>query len=121
VAVERRSGAEPVLHLATPEAWTAAEASGRVSPPSLEAEGFIHCSTAAQVAGTIRRHFEGIDELCLLELDLTAVGADLRWEESRPGEVYPHLYRPLLVEEVARVVPWHRSPDGSVAVPPGLA
>jgi uncharacterized protein (DUF952 family) len=104
--------AEPVFHLATPEAWAVAQASGQLSPSSLDAEGFIHCSTATQVPGTISRHFAGIDELCLLEVDVATVGEDLRWEESRPGEVYPHLYRPLLVEEVVRVVPWRRAEGG---------
>lgn len=109
MTAEHPGGAEPVFHLATPEAWAAAQASGRLTPPSLAAEGFIHCSTATQVPGTIGRHFEGIDELRLLELDLGAVGPELRWEEGRPGEVYPHLYRPLLVEEVAEVRSWRRA------------
>jgi uncharacterized protein (DUF952 family) len=97
----------PVFHLTTPEAWAHAQASGQVAPPSLADEGFIHCSTDEQLAGTIERHFAGVDELRLLELD-PALEDDLRWEESRPGEVYPHLYRPLAVGEVARVVDWRR-------------
>lgn len=110
------SDGDRIFHLATPDAWAAAQADGQLRPPSLAVEGFIHCSTAGQVAGTIERHFAGVDELLALELD-DAIHAELQWDESRPGEHYPHLYRPLLVGEIVRAVPWHRSADGSVAFP----
>ena len=84
-----------------------------VAPPSLAEEGFVHCSTGAQVAGTIERHYGGHDELVLLRLDPTAVEADLRWEESRPGEVYPHVYRALRLSDVVAAVPWQRGQTGS--------
>ncbi len=100
----------PVFHLTTPAAWEEAQTSGLVTPPSLAEEGFIHCSTDEQLAGTIERHFAGVDELRLLELD-PALDQELRWEESRPGQVYPHLYRALAVDEVLRVVTWRRG-DG---------
>jgi uncharacterized protein (DUF952 family) len=111
---------EAVYHLALPAEWAAAEASGRVAPASLATEGFIHCSTAAQLTGTIERHFAGADELRLLRVDVAAVSADLRWEESRPGEVYPHLYRPLALREVTQVITWHRGADGAVSAPAEL-
>jgi uncharacterized protein (DUF952 family) len=97
-----------VFHLATVPQWEAALASGVVAPPSLEAEGFVHCSTDAQLAATIERHFGGVDELALLRLDLTALGDDLVWEEGRPGMVFPHVYRALKVDEVLEVRPWRR-------------
>lgn len=100
----------PVFHLTTPEEWGAAQVSGLVAPLSLAEEGFIHCSTHEQLAGTIERHFGGIDELRLLELD-PALDAELRWEESRPGQAYPHLYRPLALDEVVEVVTWRRGDD----------
>ncbi len=99
-----------VFHLTTPEDWDAAQSSGLVTPPSLAQEGFIHCSTSEQLDGTIERHFAGTDELRLLELD-PALDGELRWEESRPGQVYPHLYRPLAVTEVVRVVTWRRGDE----------
>ena len=100
----------PVFHLTTPAAWEEAQTSGLVTPPSLADEGFIHCSTDEQLAGTIERHFAGVGELRLLELD-PAVDAALRGEEGRPGAVYPHLYRPLAVDEVVRVVTWRRGDE----------
>ena len=97
-----------VVHLATPAEWATARATGAVRPASLAAEGFVHCSTPAQLASTIERHFPGVDELVVLRLDVDAVAADLRWEEGRPGEVFPHVYRALAVEDVLEAIPWRR-------------
>jgi uncharacterized protein (DUF952 family) len=64
-------------------------------------DGFIHLSTAAQLAGTRARHFAGETGLVAAWLD---VGDDpsLRWEASRGGQVFPHLYRPLRLADVIR-------------------
>lgn len=97
-----------VFHLTTAAAWEAAQAPGELRPPSLASEGFVHCSTSAQLAGTISRHFAAARELLLLRLDLERLGHELVWEEARPGEVYPHLYRGIAVDDVAEVVPWRR-------------
>jgi uncharacterized protein (DUF952 family) len=107
-----------VFHVTDPSGWDAAQAAGQVVAPSLQAEGFVHCSTTDQLVGTIERHFGGVDELVLLELGSAL--PDLVWEEGRPGEMYPHLYRPIEVSEVRRAVGWHRGPDGSVALPTEL-
>jgi len=109
-----------VFHLTTPEAWSAAEATGQLVPDGYASEGFVHCSTLEQLVGTIERHFAGVDELRLLELDGEAVAGGLRWEESRPGEVYPHLYRPLHRADVSAVWSWRRREDGTVRLPAGL-
>jgi uncharacterized protein (DUF952 family) len=102
-----------IVHLATPEEWAAAQASGEVAPASLAAEGFIHCSRPDQVPGTIERHFVGIDELVLLRLDPDSLGDDLRWEEGRPGEDFPHVYRAIRVDEVLGAEPWTRDSPSS--------
>jgi len=100
-----------IFHLATPEQWAAARACGSVAPESLATEGFVHCSTDAQLAGTIQRHFGSVDALVLLRLLEAGLGGDLRWEESRPGEVFPHLYRAIRVDEVVEAIPWHRGAE----------
>ena len=97
-----------VFPLITPDDWERALAAGEVVPAGFAAEGFVHCSTDEQVEGTIGRHFAGVDHLLLLRLDEAALGEDLRWDEVRPGERYPHLYRPIAADEVVEVVPWHR-------------
>jgi uncharacterized protein (DUF952 family) len=58
-------------------------------------DGFIHFSSATQVAGTAARHFAGRRDLLLVAADAAALGAALRWEPSRHGEPFPHLYGPL--------------------------
>ncbi|MCC5999755.1 MAG: DUF952 domain-containing protein [Pararhodobacter sp.] len=69
------------------------------------ADGYIHLSTAAQVTGTAARHFAGEGDLVLLALDADALGAALRWEPSRGGQLFPHLYRALRVDDVV----WDKS------------
>ena len=67
------------------------------------ADGFIHFSTAAQVAETAARHFAGQDGLILAAFDADALGPALRWEPSRGGALFPHLYAPLRRADVL----WH--------------
>lgn len=100
---------EAMFHLTTPHEWAVAQSTGSVIPAGFAAEGFVHCSTGAQLAGTIERHFAGQPELVLLRLHPTEVEADVRWEEGRPGEHYPHVYRPLRLTDVAEVISWRRA------------
>ena len=92
-----------ILHITTPDAWAAAQQAGVVRPPSLDTEGFVHCSTPAQLDTTLDRHFRGAGPLLVLVLDPDAVAPDLRWEESHPGEVFPHLYAPIALSAVTAV------------------
>lgn len=63
-------------------------------------DGFIHFSTAAQLAGTAARHFAGATNLLLIAVDAAALGAQLKWEPSRGGELFPHLYGALPLSAV---------------------
>jgi uncharacterized protein (DUF952 family) len=85
-------------------AWLAASRAGTFggSPVDL-ADGFIHFSTADQVRETARRHFRGVADLMLLEVDPEALGGPLAWEPSRGGDLFPHLYGPMPVSAVRRV------------------
>jgi uncharacterized protein (DUF952 family) len=76
--------------------WIAAEAAGHFhgSPVDL-ADGFIHFSTADQVAETAARHFAGMADLVLIAVDGDRLGAALKWEPSRGGALFPHLYGAL--------------------------
>jgi uncharacterized protein (DUF952 family) len=69
------------------------------SPADLK-DGFIHLSAATQVAGTREKHFAGESDLVLLRISAAALGHDLRWEPSRGGALFPHLYRSLRLDEV---------------------
>ena len=92
-----------LFHVAENDAWLAGEAAGRYSPASLEAEGFVHLSTAAQVHETIRRHFAGKWGLVLLTVDPERLTSELKWEEGEPGELFPHVYGPIDVDAVTAV------------------
>lgn len=74
------------------------------SPDDLR-DGFIHLSTAAQAAGTLEKHFAGQTGLVGIRCDPARLGDALRWEPSRGGALFPHLYRPLTLEDVELLVP----------------
>jgi uncharacterized protein (DUF952 family) len=76
---------------------------GQYPADSLVGEGFIHCSTAAQVATSGRRHFAGQTGLVVVEIDPGKVRSALRWEGSDQDEVFPHLYGPLDLDAVISV------------------
>ncbi|WP_137702395.1 DUF952 domain-containing protein [Marimonas lutisalis] len=67
------------------------------------ADGFVHLSKGDQVRETAARHFKGEDGLYLLAIDADKLGDALRWEASRGGDLFPHLYRDLRIEDVL----WH--------------
>lgn len=81
------------------------------------ADGFVHFSTGAQVTETAARHFGGEDGLVLLALDPERLGPELKWEPSRGGDLFPHLYRELRMSDVL----WSRDLplDGGAHVFPG--
>ncbi|MEM9497313.1 MAG: DUF952 domain-containing protein, partial [Pseudomonadota bacterium] len=83
------------------------------------ADGFVHFSTVDQVAETAARHFAGADDLMLLAVEAEPLGAALKWEPSRGGDLFPHLYRELRLGDVhwAQPLPLH---DGIHVLPPGL-
>lgn len=76
--------------------WAAALSAGRFEGAAVDlADGFIHFSTAAQAQETARRHFAGQAGLLLLRIDAERLGAALKWEPSRGGDLFPHFYAPL--------------------------
>lgn len=93
--------------------WEAFEATGstRGAPVDL-ADGFIHFSTAAQAAETAAKHFAGEDGLVLVAVEAGSLGADLRWEPSRGGQLFPHLYRDLDATDVRWTKPLPLGPGG---------
>ncbi|OZA07434.1 MAG: hypothetical protein B7Y02_13940 [Rhodobacterales bacterium 17-64-5] len=81
--------------------WTAFRDAGQTLGAPIDlTDGYIHFSTAPQVAETVARHFAGESDLVLLALDSTRLGPALKWEPSRGGALFPHLYRPLLAADV---------------------
>lgn len=93
--------------------WDAAEASGVFNGAAIDlADGFIHFSSAKQVEETAAKYFAGRSDLLLVAVDAAALGEALKWEVSRGGALFPHLYAPLPVGKVARVHPLPVGADG---------
>jgi uncharacterized protein (DUF952 family) len=110
-------GARTVYKIVSEKEWRAATMAGRFDGSAVDlADGFIHFSTAAQAPETAARHFAGGHDLLLVAVDAGAL--DLRWEPSRGGDLFPHLYGSLPMSAVKRVDPLplcasgqHRFPD----------
>ena len=86
--------------------WDALRTSGEtLGAPVDLADGYIHFSTPAQVAETASKHFARESDLVLVAVDADALGPALKWEPSRGGQMFPHLYRPLRMADVV----WDKS------------
>jgi len=93
----RETALPQLIYKILPEAmWRAAEARGRFDGAPVDiGDGFIHFSTAAQARETAAKHFAGQSGLLLVAVDAGGLGAALKWEVSRGGALFPHLYAPL--------------------------
>jgi uncharacterized protein (DUF952 family) len=110
----------PFVYHITPEtAWEQACRAGAYAADSLQDEGFIHLSTREQVLGVAARFYRGQAGLVLLAIDPARLAAELRYEESEPGQHFPHLFGPLNLDAVVAVWPFPPEPDGEFRLPPG--
>ena len=97
------------------EEWESALAQGVFKGSAVDRrDGFIHFSAAHQLRETARRHFAGRPDLVLLAIEAEALGPDLKWEKSRGGDLFPHLYGPLDVEKAHAItpLPWDGTAHG---------
>lgn len=86
--------------------WAQLRADGQTTGAPIDvADGYVHFSTAAQAPETAARHFAGEDGLVLLACDGDAMGDALKWEASRGGDLFPHLYRNLQMTDVLWAAP----------------
>ncbi len=113
-----------VFHLAVPEDWAAAQV-GHVYDVStrgrtLADEGFIHCSTAAQMAATANRFYLDLDRLIVLHVEIARLDAEVRWEPPVPGssDLFPHVYGPIPLNAVVATRQWRRAPGSDWESPP---
>jgi len=88
-----------------PDEWAELRDTGQTAGAPIDlADGFVHFSTADQARETAAKHFAGEDGLVLLAVEAEALGDALKWEVSRGGARFPHLYAPLRLADVA----WHK-------------
>lgn len=110
-----------IYKIVTRDQWTQAERSGRFDgAPVDHADGYIHFSTAGQMRETAAKHFAGQKDLLLVEVDTALLGGALKWEPSRGGALFPHLYAPLDLSAVIRVSELPLRPDGRHVFPTGI-
>ena len=107
-----------VYHLARRADWEAAQTSGTYTGSVQDrVDGFLHFSTREQIVETAARHRKGEPDLLLLRVPTDPLGDALRWERSRSGAVFPHLYGELEVAAVERVDPLPVADDGTHLFP----
>ncbi|WP_027259307.1 DUF952 domain-containing protein [Leisingera aquimarina] len=86
--------------------WAALQAAGETQGAPIDvADGYVHFSTATQAAETAAKHFAGAEGLTLLACDADAMGDDLKWEVSRGGAKFPHLFRNIRMPDVVWAKP----------------
>ena len=120
---------EMILHLASNDAWLAAVKAGSYRADSLSTVGFIHCSKPSQIVGVANSFYRGQQGLVLLVIDPSKLESELRWEppaetepsHARAGDLFPHLYGPLNLDAVFKVIAFEPNADGSFSLPPELA
>ena len=99
--------------------WRAAERDGVFKGSGIDlSDGFIHFSTAEQAEETAAKHFVGQTDLLLIAVDAARLGERLKWEPSRGGALFPHLYGDLMLSAVTRVEPLPLGADGRHVFPP---
>lgn len=112
----------PIFHMCRRDEWEQALISGAYPGSSQDlADGFIHFSTARQLPESAAKHRRGQPGLLLLTVDPAALGDALKWEPSRGGALFPHLYGPLPTSAALRVDPLPLDADGVPQPPPHVA
>ncbi len=114
-----------ILHITSHDAWQSAQSSGAYRHASLESEGFIHTSTAKQVLAVAEAFYRGQGGLVLLVIDEARVQPEVRWEAPAgapapgisAGDMFPHIYGPLNLDAVVRVVDLAPDAGGKFSLP----
>lgn len=102
-----------IYKILSPEADAQMRADKTLVPIGVDGEdGFIHFSTAAQLSETLDKHYAGHGALIILAVEAAPLGDALRWEVSRGGDLFPHLYAPFETAHVAARFPLNAARDG---------
>ena len=110
-----------LCHITSENEWTEAVARGEYRSKSFETESFIHCSYAHQVLGVAERLFGGRTDLVLLVVDPSQLSCKVVEENLEGGEkLFPHVYGPLPLDAVVKVLPFPPKRDGGFLLPCGI-
>lgn len=112
---------KPIYKILADAAYEAAKSEGCFVGTSDDLrDGFIHLSAAHQVPATLSKHYAGQEDLLLLAVDPDTLGPDLKWEESRGGDLFPHLYAPLPLRAILSAEPLRLDDDNTHILPDGF-
>ena len=115
-----------IFHITTRTDWDSAQAKGEYVVDSLQSEGFIHCSTLAQVLPVAEKYYAGQSGLILLMIEPTLLSSDLKWEDPSggapppgvpEGDLFPHVYGPINLDAVVDVLDFIRDASGNWTMP----
>jgi len=109
-----------IFRIAPREEWERSRQDGAYRADTLETEGFIHCSTHEQLVWVANMFFRGQRGLVLLCIDPSRLRVEVRYEDTEGGEQFPHIYGPLHVEAVVRVLEFEPGEDGEFELPEGV-
>ena len=101
-----------IYHIVPRQEWETALGSTEYRGDSLESEGFIHCSTWAQLLGVANHWFPGRDDLLLLKIDPASLSAQVKYEDGGNGQLFPHVYGPIEKRAIVAVGDFPLGPDG---------
>ena len=108
-----------ILHITQSDRWAKAKNLGTYRSETLDSEGFIHCSTVAQVIGSANRFFKQQQDLVILVIDVDRVTAEIR-NEGTSSNLFPHIYGELNIDAVIQSIDLEADPDGSFILPKEL-
>jgi len=114
-----------IFHITSGAAWDEAQQRGDYRAESLATEGFIHCSTLAQVLPVADNFYKGQSGLILLEIEPTLLSSTLKWEPPSGGtphgvpasDQFPHIYGPINLDSVVKVVDLNQNSNGTFTLP----
>ncbi len=108
-----------IIHITSKTAWQSAQQAGEYSAPSLATEGFIHCSTPAQVVAVAERFYAGQRGLILLVIDPARLRSEVKYEAGtdKPDESFPHIYGTINLDAVTRVLDFEPDAAGRWTLP----
>lgn len=107
-----------IYHITKHKDWEKAKALGIYQADSLKTEGFIHCSTSAQLVRTANKFFKNQTDLLLLFIDSDKVVSEIRYDEVTENETFPHIYGALNLDAVFKVINFEADKNGLFELPP---
>ena len=107
-----------IYKVVSAQEWSVAKEQGEFRGAAIDlTDGYIHFSTAEQLRETVEKHFAGQTDLLLVGVEVDRLGDELKWEPSRGGALFPHLYAPLSIDSVVMTQDMPVGEDGKHIIP----